>query len=129
MGQPGVVVRAAHEALVVRAGDSGAARGADRSRRRAFVGRRAEMELLLAALAGKPDSPAVVFLHGPAGIGKSTLVRLFADECRVAGRHVVHLDGGLLGSSPESFEAAAAGVAEGTVLVIDRFERCQRLET
>ena len=46
------------------------------ARARSFVGRRTELDQF-AALLSTPDEPAVVVVHGPAGIGKSTLLRQF----------------------------------------------------
>ncbi|GIJ50673.1 hypothetical protein Val02_75590 [Virgisporangium aliadipatigenens] len=97
------------------------------ARRRAFVGRAAELDLFRAAL----DAPAArIFVHGPGGIGKSTLLRRLADEARAAGRPVVWVDGRSVEPSPSGFSAAAAlpPGATGAVLLVDTFERCQGLE-
>ncbi|NJP31932.1 ATP-binding protein [Micromonospora thermarum] len=101
------------------------------ARRQAFVGRATELAILGSALAAEPPGPAVVFIHGPAGIGKSTLLHRFADSCRDAGHPVVHLDGRLLDPAPRSFEQAAATAIAGgrAVLLVDAYEHCQGLET
>ncbi len=100
-----------------------------RARQKAVVGRGAELEALRAAAALSGD-PAVVYIHGPGGIGKSTLLHRFADECRASGRTVVALDGRLLDPSPASFETEAAEVVldPRSVLLVDAFEHCQGLE-
>jgi energy-coupling factor transporter ATP-binding protein EcfA2 len=57
------------------------------ARRRAFVGRHREIALVEALLA-RPDAGAVVYLHGPGGVGKSTLLRQLAWLGERAGRVV-----------------------------------------
>ncbi|AYA15486.1 ATP-binding protein [Streptomyces alfalfae] len=94
-----------------------------------FVGREAELRLLRDALAGTPGAPTVLYVHGPGGIGKTALLRRYAQEARAAGRPVVHVDGRTVPGTPPAFEAAAAGAREpGTLLLIDTFEQCQDLE-
>ncbi|MFF5900944.1 SRPBCC family protein [Streptomyces argenteolus] len=96
----------------------------------AFVGRETELALLRDALAGRPGAASVFYVHGPGGIGKSTLMRQYAKEARAAGRPVVHVDGRALPAAPEAFEQAAAAVVHtpGALLLIDTFEYCQSLE-
>src|SRR5262245_33961897 len=55
----------------------------------AFIGRSAELEVLLSMLDGGSQ---VVFIHGIAGIGKSTLLEAFAEQARAQGAAVVRLD-------------------------------------
>ncbi|MDH6228285.1 MULTISPECIES: ATP-binding protein [Streptomyces] len=100
------------------------------ARERAFVGRREQLALFREALSGAPDAPAVLYVHGPGGVGKSTLLRRFADEGRDAGRPVVEVNGRLIDPSPAGFraEAEAVGAAPDTVLLVDAFEHCQGLE-
>jgi hypothetical protein len=100
------------------------------ARDRYFCGRAAELELFRSALRHGPDSFAVLFLHGPGGIGKSALLRRFADEAHAAGRRVVELDGRSVEPSPAAFEAeaGAALVDDKVVLLVDTFELCAGLE-
>jgi hypothetical protein len=100
------------------------------ARERAFVGRRRELALFREALSGAPGAPAVSHVHGPGGVGTSTLLRRFADESRDAGRPVVEVNGRLIDSSPAGFraEAEAVGATPDAVLLIDAFEHCQGLE-
>lgn len=100
------------------------------ARKRSFAGRSLQIAEFGAALAAEPGSYIVLYLHGPGGIGKSTLLRGFADEAREAGRTTVLIDGGDIELSPTGFETAAApmlGPVPG-VLLVDTFERCQGLE-
>jgi len=100
------------------------------ARERAFVGRSAELAQFRSALAGADGAFAVLYLHGPGGVGKSTLLRRFADEARDRGRVVIEVDGRAIDPSPAGFTAEAAGALldERTVLLVDTFERCQGLE-
>jgi ABC-type cobalamin transport system ATPase subunit len=72
-------------------------------RRRCFVGREAELELVRAALdAGEPRF-SVLWLTGPGGAGKSRLLDAIAEEVAQAGhRMVVRLDGRDLAPSPRA---------------------------
>ena len=44
------------------------------ARRRRFVGRAAELELFLGALAASEPPFSVLWLHGPGGVGKTALL-------------------------------------------------------
>jgi hypothetical protein len=100
------------------------------TRQKSFTGRRGERALFAAALAGDSGSFSVLYLYGPGGIGKSTLLQQLASDARSAGRPVTELDARLIDATPQSFEAAAGQLAAaGGVLLIDTFEKCQGLET
>jgi hypothetical protein len=96
----------------------------------ALVGREPERTLLDRMLAGAVDAPLVAYLHGPGGIGKSSLLRYAARQAELAGRRVVPVDARFLDADPHRLEEAAApACAEpGAVLLIDTFEQCQPLE-
>ena len=79
-------------------------------RRQEFVGRKAELALF-ADLARDGDNGAVVFVSGPGGVGKSTLLRQFEQVGAEVGRHVVRLDGRELVPIPSTFLAAVAEAA------------------
>jgi hypothetical protein len=93
-----------------------------------FAGRGTELALFRAALAGDPGTSPVHFLHGTAGIGKSTLLRAFAAEARAAGRPVLEIDCRTLSPTPHAFRVAAGDPEPSAVLLVDAFERCQALE-
>ncbi|WP_433256868.1 ATP-binding protein [Streptosporangium sp. CA-135522] len=98
------------------------------ARERAFVGREEELAAFRSALYG--DGLSVLYVHGPGGVGKSALLRRFAQEATAAGRPVIRVDGRTLDPSPAAFEAEADLVLrdERAVLLVDTFERCQGLE-
>ncbi|MFI5845404.1 AAA family ATPase, partial [Catenuloplanes sp. NPDC051500] len=77
------------------------------ARDRAFVGRDRELAAFRAVL----RDGGVLHLHGPGGIGKSTLLRRLADEARDAGRTVVEVDGRAVGVPPAGFTPAGSASA------------------
>jgi hypothetical protein len=105
----------------------------DRARRRSFVGRRSELRAFDHAQAAL--SPRrVLFVHGPGGIGKTTLLLEMRARASAAGRTAVLLDGSEIDPLPDGFrqavEAARAAYAAsgtraagGTVLLVDGYEQ------
>ncbi|HEY5788414.1 MAG TPA: ATP-binding protein [Microlunatus sp.] len=89
-----------------------------------FVGRGRELDLLSAALTGSSDV-RVMFVHGPGGIGKTTLLDAMARLTRGGGQRVTHLDARDVECSPA---AVLAAVQERTVdepaavLLVDGYE-------
>jgi hypothetical protein len=100
------------------------------ARERAFVGRATERALFRTAVEGKEGTFSVLYLYGPGGIGKTTLLRRLGDDARAAGRPVLQVDCRTLEATPAGFSAEAAGAldTDGVVLLIDTFEQCQGLE-
>jgi hypothetical protein len=107
----------------------------------ALVGRAEEHERLTALLA--PHGPAAVFVHGPGGIGKTTLVTgtlasLAVNCVSLDGRYMEPTVPGALaalgtalgGPPPQSATPAAEQIAAAgvDVLVIDSFERLNLLD-
>jgi hypothetical protein len=104
-------------------------------RRRRFVGRKAELELFRAAVAPREPELAVLYLHGPGGIGKSSLLDAFARVAAEQEATVVRLDARELAASPSAVLAAMrevtdvpddgpiGGAADPFVLLIDGYER------
>ena len=107
----------------------------------ALVGRAEERARLTTLLA--PDGPAAVFVHGPGGIGKTTLVtgvltQLPLNCISVDGRRMEPTVSGALaalgtalgGPAPPSAPAAAELIAAAgvDVLLIDSFERLNLLD-
>ena len=108
----------------------------DDARRRTFVGRRRELASFLDALRDR-SARRVLLVHGPGGIGKTTLLLELRTRARAVGRTVVLLDAREIDPSPEGFETAVAtalgelpcsgrqhGVLPaGTVLLVDGYEQ------
>jgi hypothetical protein len=104
----------------------------DDARERGFVGRAAELASFADALEGSSDV-RVLFVHGPGGIGKTTLLDAFARRARAAGRAVRYLDGRDLECSIAAVSAALSdhsptqvpgrdGDGQPPVLLIDGYE-------
>ena len=110
----------------------------DRQRRRAFVGRGPELAAFDDALTGR--SPCrVLLVHGPGGIGKTTLLHELRARARAAGRTVVLLDGRDIDPSPEGFESAVVAAVAGqgraadllphAVLLVDEYEQLAPIDS
>jgi hypothetical protein len=97
----------------------------DRRRQAGFVGRRPELHAFEAALAGQA-APRVFLVHGPGGIGKTTLLLEMRARAQAAGRTVAMLDGNEIDPSPDGFTRAAATDAD--VLMIDAYDQLAALD-
>jgi AAA ATPase domain len=113
-------------------------------RRRRFVGRSAEIELFRAALDDAIAPPfSVLYLHGPGGIGKTSLLEALGVIAADAGATVARLDGRDLEPSPVSMlealkETLAIPVGDGPiglpggggrlVLLVDAYEQMTPLD-
>lgn len=75
-------------------------------RRRRFVGRAPETELFRAALDSAEPPFSVLHIHGPAGIGKTSLLDVFAEVATGTGASVVRVDGRDLTPAPAAVLAA-----------------------
>src|SRR5690349_3782962 len=113
------------------------------ARRRRFVGRAAELELFLGALAAPEPQFSILWICGPGGVGKTALMRTFGEAAADADVPVVNLDVRTIEPSPPAFMGAlvrALGLpAEGSprealagsepaVLLLDTFEAAGGLE-
>jgi hypothetical protein len=112
-------------------------------RRRRFVGRASEIELFRVALESAEPLFSMLHIHGPAGIGKTRLLDVFAGLAADAGVSVVRLDGRDLLPSPAAVLEALGGVlqvpeGEGAILgpsdggrvvaLVDTYERLGPLD-
>jgi hypothetical protein len=98
---------------------------------RSFVGRDVERTLFRSALQGGEHAFSMLYMHGPGGTGKTTLLRVFADDARAAGRSVIEIDVRVTGADSPAFEAAcgSAPTTDGVVLLVDSFDQSQALAT
>jgi hypothetical protein len=104
-------------------------------RRRRFVGRQAELELFRASLAAGTGDVAVLHVHGPGGIGKTSLLDVFAAIAAADDATVVRLDGREVVAAPRALvdamrptievpdDGPVEGVAAPLVLLLDAYER------
>jgi hypothetical protein len=102
--------------------------GKDAREARSFVGRDSALAVLARLL--EPDATAaVVFVHGPGGIGKSALLREFARRAVQAGRRVWQVEGRDRDAAPERLQEALRAIArtEGGVLVLDTYDQVPAL--
>ena len=76
-----------------------------RARQRRFVGRAAELELFLGALAAPEPPFSVLWIYGPGGVGKTALLTALAETAADAGVGVVSLDLRAIEPSPPAFMA------------------------
>lgn len=106
------------------------------ARRARFVGREAERERFARMLAGQGEP--VWFLHGPGGIGKSTLLRELAREADARQRIVIEIDARHVGATPAGWRKALGAALQddgaaplpppGSVLLVDTFEAIAAIE-
>ena len=105
----------------------------DAARVDAFVGRSTEVAIFGSALSGHA-ALRVLFVHGPGGIGKTTLLHQFRIRARHAGRTVIALDARDIDCSPEGFHAAFDAArdlsrpADRFVLLVDGYDRLIALD-
>ncbi|MFV9455363.1 ATP-binding protein [Rhodococcus sp. NM-2] len=81
-------------------------------RRRTYVGREGERELVRARLESADPQWSVLYLHGPGGIGKTALLDMLAEIAEDLGATVVRLDGRDLSPSPSAVLAALSDSVE-----------------
>ena len=128
----------AERPVVLTLGDELASR-----RRRRFVGRASESELFRVALDAVDPPFSVLYLQGPAGIGKTSLLEVLAELAAEAGAGVVRLDGRDVAPTPPAILEALRGLLDvpdaerdivalpetgRLVLLLDTYERLAPLD-
>ena len=93
-----------------------------------FVGRTRELEVLESLLVDDPPA-SLVLVHGPGGIGKSTLMREVARRGEEKGWKPFWVEGRELPPVPDALEDAIAGAREEErpLLIFDTYERMTAL--
>lgn len=89
----------------------------------AFVGRDQELNAVFDAVAGSTDV-RVFFVHGPGGIGKTTLLEAMARRAGRLGRPICYLDARDVDCSPATVQRVvrAADEQPNTLLLIDSYD-------
>ncbi|MGW2447863.1 AAA family ATPase [Streptomyces sp. NPDC001675] len=92
-----------------------------------FAGRSgplAEFTRALRSHASAAESGAILYVHGPAGIGKTALLGRFAAIARAGDHHVVEIDAARSASAPAlQGQVREAAAIPGTVLLLDHIDR------
>jgi hypothetical protein len=102
-------------------------------RQQRFVGRGEDLALFREALESDDPSFAVLYVHGPGGVGKTTLLDAFARQALEKGCAVVRVDGRAVEPSPDGFARALdlhPDVRGGSrlVVMIDTYEHLSSLD-
>jgi len=112
-------------------------------RKKNFVGRQKEIAFFEGLLKEKEPAYHLIYIYGPGGQGKTTLLKQFADYCKENNVPCIQLDGRYIESHPDSFKKALQStspfetkdVAEAidahkgnTVLLIDSYEKLRSLD-
>jgi len=92
------------------------------SRRRRIVGRTAELELFRQAVAAGPGAFSVLYLHGPGGVGKSTLLTAMAEAAAGLGAAPVRVDARLTDPTPAALLTAVGSGGPARVVLLDTYE-------
>jgi hypothetical protein len=90
-----------------------------------LIGREALLTSLMRLL--ERDAPAAVFVYGPAGIGKSALLRAAGERIIAAGGQIAVVDGRDRDLAGDRLADALAGLAPDGVLIFDTFEHVPAL--
>jgi hypothetical protein len=109
------------------------------ARRLGFVGRESEIELFREAL-GSAELPfQVLYVHGPGGVGKTSLLREYAHCCELSGLDFFYVDGRDIEPVTDALSRAIEDAAGGPidpnaqssgrrVIAVDTFETLSSLE-
>ncbi len=112
------------------------------NRRRYFTGREKELQTFKAIVQQASLSTFLLYIYGPGGQGKTTLVKEYTDTCANMGIPFLHLDGRDLNASPDHFTNALQTALQTTdsifealqnrgerfVLFIDTYEKLNPID-
>lgn len=114
------------------------------ARRRRFVGRADELALFDKVFETQPFPFHVLYVYGPGGVGKTTLLREYIFRARQQAFRAIYVDGRNVESAPNLFQAAVCQALETdpgndpieclirlegpTLLVIDTYENLTALD-
>ena len=105
-----------------------ATRLADRlatARRRRFVGRQAEKKLFETAVTAVEPPFSVMFIHGPGGVGKTSLLRECMRIAQQAEAMTIYLDGRNFDPTPAAF-LSGLNSSLGVATTTDWYETLER---
>jgi energy-coupling factor transporter ATP-binding protein EcfA2 len=113
-------------------------------RKKNFVGRQKELDFFSDLLKEHEPSIHLLYIHGPGGQGKTTLLKQFADLCKESSALFIQLDCRYIESHPDSFKQyfqSASSFANGkdviqiieehkrkVFLLIDTYEKLKPLD-
>lgn len=78
------------------------------ARRRFFVGRTAQKKLFQSAFTSEDPPFYVMYIYGPGGVGKTTLLHELANDARDLGAEAIYLDLRNVEATPDAFTAGLA---------------------
>jgi hypothetical protein len=102
-----------------------------------FVGREAELELFRSALLAGESPFVALYIYGPGGVGKTTLLREYRRLAHTVGRTTILLDSRNMEPSPAGFQQAwqqalggeaLTAVPPTLILLIDTYELISSLD-
>jgi hypothetical protein len=104
-----------------------------------FIGRADELALFARALREEEPTFAVLYVCGRSGVGKSSLLNAFAQQCVAAGRPALTVDARNIQPTPNGFLSALrdltdsnqplAALSSCSVLMIDSYEQLAPLDS
>ncbi len=74
----------------------------DQVRRQRFVGRDHQRAVFQTMLEGSPAAPALLYIYGPGGVGKSTLIDCLVRDARDRGARIIKIDGRTTSAAPHA---------------------------
>lgn len=112
-------------------------------RKKNFVGRQKEISFFESLLKEKEPPYHLIYIYGPGGQGKTTLLKQFADHCKETDVPFIQLDCRYVEAHPDSFKKALQSVSPfrngnitdaienhkgNVVLLIDTYEKIKSLD-